>query len=133
MKNFSFNESDSAHTMKQNLDAFILSIKKDKYNLILDFMNDLFNQEHKSLKKFINMSHAQLDNDNISETIEKHKEIIEKKLRIKIKIEEKTNLKHYTFKLIRDMVKVIDYSLTKTEKYDKYYYTILDKPSKTNP
>ena len=130
MSKFSFNESDSAHTMMQNLDAYILSIKKDKYKLILDFMNDLFDKNHTTLKKFVNMSYAQLDNDVITNTIEKHKENIKKKLRVEVKIDDKSNLKQYVFKLIKDMLKVIDYKLTKTEKYDKYYYTILDKPSK---
>lgn len=131
MKNFNFNESDDAHTMKQNLDAFLLSLKKNKYKLILKFMNDLFEKDNKSLRDFKNMTISQLSSDDVYNTIENYEDEIKQTLRITIKIDDDTNLKQYVFDLIKNMVKSIDYSLLRVDKGDKHYYTIIDKPFKS--
>ena len=52
MEKFVVNEKDPEYMMRHNLEELLLNIRKSKYNIILKFMNELFNKSHKSLRHF---------------------------------------------------------------------------------
>lgn len=128
-----YNSSDPVYVMKQKLDDLITSVRKEKYNIILSFINKLFNKTHKSLRdvkniKYTDMSHEALN--ILSDFQKKFKD----KLKIVINVddlEDEDLTEEYIFNLIKSMVKSIEYSLIRTEKNKKNIYTIIDKPSKS--
>lgn len=133
MNQFAFNESDTVQTMRQNLDAFIVNMKKDKYNIILKFMNELFRKNNTSLCNFKNMSETQINLERFAKVLAKHKTTIVNKLKINIdeNDEELFDTPTKVFILIKNMVKTVEYSLIRTEINKKLLYTIIDKPNKS--
>ena len=123
MSKFVINEKDPVHVIANNLQKSILSIRKERYDVILIFMNELLGKKHKSLRFFTNMKYDDIDIENMTKTINKHKNEIKKKLNIDVKSD---NTKKYLFTLIKDMLKKIEYSLVKV-RGDQFIYNILDK------
>ena len=52
---FTLNMDDPVYMMRYQFNEMLLSIKREKYTIILDFLNDIFNKKYTTLKTYTNI------------------------------------------------------------------------------
>lgn len=114
---FVFNNNDPVYMMRYKLEQSLSEIKKDDYDLVLKFMNDLFKTKNKSLKDFKNIDIRKLDIDYAIEIIEKHK-IIKK---YKINIDEDDITTKTIVDIIKTILNPLEYTFSKRQINSIYY------------
>ena len=96
----------------------------------MDFLNELFNKKSKSLLEFKFLNFSKLDSDEANEIVSEYKKKIKSKLGLIIKKENDDSNK-LVISLVKDMLKKIDYGLTKYEELSnnkkKITYSVTDK------
>jgi hypothetical protein len=113
MSNFVINEDDPVYIMRNNLEASLLAIKKEKYNLILEFINKLCCSKHTSLCKIKDICFSSLETKYVEQIIQEYMSKIKKKFSINIEKKYKGDCANYIYLLVNDMLKNIDYYLMK--------------------
>jgi len=151
MEKFTIDENEPVHMMRYNLERQILNLKKSKYNLILKFLNKLFDKHHKTLRHFkikINFFKGDCDED-IEDILEKYDDDFKKTLGFDIykyrkskhssKTAEKRgsadnknkcDIKLEIYEIITELLRLIEYSMIINIIDEKHYYVIVDKPPK---
>jgi hypothetical protein len=133
MYNFVINENDPVYVMRQNLEASLLTIKKEKYNIILSFINKLFNINYKSLCKINGLYFDYIKDEYASTVIDEFSDNIKKHFKIDVHKKYKDDPSKIIYPLLTDMLKTIDYYLCKKiiknekTKADKIVYIIIAK------
>lgn len=111
-KIFVLDHNQPAYMMRNKFEAFFQEIKKEKYNLILKILNDLFEFKQSTLCGHKLIKFYNLENENISKIINSYKKEIEKTLSIKVP---KDIGKKNIYDLICEMLAKIDYSIIKNK------------------
>lgn len=113
------NDDDPVYLTRHKFEMALLSIKKQKYNIIIDFMNNLFNTEHKSLTlfKYINMEKVNID--HIKKIVKKHKKNLKEKCKMEISEDDVTE--KYIISYLRKLLTSIDYSFCKRMNTGLFY------------
>lgn len=108
MSTFRVNENDSARMMLDKLNAYVLEIKKEKYNNVLKLLNELFEQKHKSIRNFTKIDCEYFESKSVSKII-KLLDKYSEKLEIDVnKIKEYYEKKKETKKLLKDQKSIKD-------------------------
>lgn len=119
MNKLLINEDDPVYVTRHKIEMMALSLKKGKYGIILNFMNDLFCKEHKSLTsfKYINIGNCNIN--DMKSVAKSHK----KKLKetFKLEIEEDEVCEKYIATFLRKALSCIDYSFHKRQDTGTYY------------
>lgn len=149
MEKFVVNEKDPEYMMRHNLEELLLNIRKSKYNIILKFMNELFDKSHKSLRHFKIRTNffKNKSSEDIEDTLKKYDSEFKKTIKFDIckyrssnkKSPEKKgsgdkknkyDIKLEIFEVISELLRSIEYSMIRNIIDEKDYYIILDKPPK---
>lgn len=69
MATFKVSESDSSRVMLDKLNAYVIDIKKEKYNNTLKLLNELFEQSNKSLRNFTKIDCEYFESKSLSKLI----------------------------------------------------------------
>ena len=133
MYNYVTNEDEPLYVMRHTLEANILAFKKEKYNIILKFVNNIFNINYKSLCKIKGLYFEQLTNEHVITVIDTFNDIIKKQFKIDIGKKYTQEPSKIIFPLLVDMLKTIDYFLSKkiiknnSTKLNKITFVIIAK------
>jgi hypothetical protein len=133
MYNYVTNEDEPLYVMRHTLEANILAFKKEKYNIILKFVNNIFNINYKSLCKIKGLCFEQLTNEHVITVIDTFNDIIKKQFKIDIGKKYTQEPSKIIFPLLVDMLKTIDYFLSKkiiktnSTKLNKITFVIIAK------
>lgn len=128
------NNTKSLTKYIREVNAHLLTLNQDKYNLLLDFINEWLKLDGRfkfsSLLEFKNMAESYLLADPIHnrKILRKYNQSIIDKLHINLTDKSDSNLrsKYILFFLTRSLVR-IDYSLTRRFYGNEYHYTIRRK------
>lgn len=77
MATFKVSDTDSSRVMFDKLNTYMIEVKKEKYNNVLKLLNELFEQNNKSLRNFIKIDSEYFESKSTSKTIkilDKYKE-----------------------------------------------------------
>lgn len=69
MATFKINESDSSRVMYDKLNEYRIALKKEKYNNVLKLLNELFDQNNKSLRNFVKIDCNYFESVSISKLL----------------------------------------------------------------
>jgi hypothetical protein len=129
-----YNAKESLTKYIEKVEKYKTMIYKDKYNIILNFINEwlkLFDEKKfKSITDFKNLYEVDLlyDNRNNKKVIKKYVDIFEKQFMINLNITDDTDSdeikEKYIIYILSKVVNNIDYILIKKEYNGKIYYTI---------
>ena len=119
MSKLVINENDPVYVTRYKIEMMGLSLKKQKYNAVLKFMNDLFETEHKSLTSFKYLDLEKCDIDDMKEVVKANKKNLKDKCKIEIN-EDDVNEK-YIVTCLRKILTSIDYSFSKKMDSGLYY------------
>lgn len=122
MNNLVLNEDDPAHIMKKKFEAIMMVHRKEKYELVLNFMNSMMRTKYKTLRMFKNIQENKFENnDDTEDIICEFKPKLEKKFKIKIN---DNDIDKNVINLIKTLAKQIGYSLVKSSKNKITYYSL---------
>lgn len=132
-----YDGKESITKYMRRVETFKLKLVEDKYNLLLDFINEFLglidNNRLKSLTDFKNMSETRLLKDprNNRKVLRKYSDDIINRLQVKFNVEDDTDSdeikdKYILYFLSKSLVS-INYSLTYRKYKDEVYYTIKPK------
>jgi hypothetical protein len=119
MNKLVINEDDPVYVTRYKIEMMGLSIKRQKYDTVLKFMNDLFETEHKSLTSFKCINMEKFDIDDMKNVVKEHKKNL--KNRCKIEMNEDDVNEKYIVSCLRKMLTSIDYSFCKKMDSGLYY------------
>jgi hypothetical protein len=131
-----YDGTEPLYIYKNKLDAYMKLVKKEKYNIILKFLNELFEKDCKSLTEFKNIDMTNSNIKHFINIIKNHENIFNKKYKLEInnnsinEASEEEILEH-TINIIKKLLYLMEYSIYKKKINDKYYYTIVNKPPNT--
>jgi hypothetical protein len=122
--NLNINYSDPPHIMREKIEKALAETKRDKYNFILEFLNEIFNKECKSLLEFknVNFNDITKNTEHLKNVYIDNKDTINEKFGIEIQCNDVT-IKTFT-SLISKLAKKIDYSVVKKTYGEKVLCTI---------
>jgi hypothetical protein len=129
-KTFKFNNNESTTKMYDNLNSYVIGIKKQKYDNILKLLNKLFDKNNESLRFFknINIQHFRYENyDIICDIFVEYEKILNYDLKELKKSNTIISLNNEIFNIILKLLKLIDYKLQKITYNGKKYYNICMK------
>lgn len=125
-----YNPNKSISNFINKSEKYLLELQKEKYKLILQFINEWLNKSLKSLSefKYINEK-VLLKNPTYNlKILKKYIPLINDTFEIKLNVDENfdVNTIHnkYIINLLNHMLKFIKYDLIKHKKDNKKYYTI---------
>jgi len=125
-----YNGKESINKYMQRVEKYKSYFIKDKYDIILKFINEWLNTTHDSLAKFKNINETTLlkNNKHNRDIVRKYCDVFQKKFNVDLSIDEETSSEEindkYIIYLLMKMLNLIEYSLTKKEFNKKTYYTI---------
>lgn len=125
-----YNAGESINKYIQRVEKYKAYIIRDKYNVILEFVNEWLNTTYSSLAQFKNINEtALLKNDKHNRAVvRKYSDIFEKKFNTELSVDDETCSEEindrYIIYLLMKMLHLIEYSLNKKEFNKKTYYTI---------
>lgn len=101
-------------------------ILKDKYNVVLNFVNDWLRAEYESLSEFTNIKESILLKNikHNSNVVQKYTQIFKNKFEIDLTIDYNNDETREILDLLIKMLSIIDYTLIKREFKDNIVYSI---------
>jgi len=119
MNKLVIDENEPVYVTRYKIEMMALSLKKGKYNTILNFMNDLFDKEYKSLISFKYINIGNCDIDDMKSVVNAHKKKLKDKC--KLDINEEEVCEKYIVVFLRKALASIDYSFCKRMDTGIYY------------
>ena len=122
------------HEYRNKLDIYMRSLKTQRYNTILNFVNDIIDKKHPALMDFKNVILHSYSKQHIRSTINKHTKAINENFKKQINLnddeeEENEDIHEYLILLIKDLLYHIEFTLNKRVGSDATYFSIINKPS----
>ena len=115
------NYSKIIHDTIISANKLVIEANKEKYNMLLKFMNELIKPESKYTKitqfKYINQKNIEIDDKIIESYIDNFK-----KMEIKLNPKNKN-----PFYIIKQVANKLGYSLNKKQYNDDFYYSVVYK------
>jgi hypothetical protein len=123
---FNIDYSDPPHVMREKAELALKEIKREKYDILLNFINSILPTKIPSFWKFknINLENAIKNQDNLKRVYIENAEIFKTKFKITLS-EKDLTAKTFVSNLTR-CLKSIDYKLIKTQYESKTLYTIVN-------
>lgn len=123
--NFDIDYSDPPHVMREKAENIMKELKREKYEILLKFINLILPTKILSFSKFknINLDIAFKNQENIKQTYIIHTEIFKTKFKVTLS-EKDLTLKTFITNLSR-CLKLIDFKLTKIKYEFKTLYSIV--------
>jgi molecular chaperone GrpE (heat shock protein) len=105
---------------QRRLEDYRISIDQNKYDVILNFINDLLdledNVKYKNLRNIrLNISNLENKKEHITDTVLKYQEELENTFNITVNPDKK-NIK-YALYILSKILKVLDYKMIKMKEY----------------
>lgn len=126
-----FNEDEPVYVYKKKLDQYVLSLKKIKYNLILEIINKILNKKYKSLGTIQKIELSKISANHGNSIFDEYEEKIMKHFKIEISKYEKINFYEKFVTIVSQLLEKIEFSLIQSEiKNGKIYYDVCNKPKK---
>ena len=116
---------ESVNEYLRKVEKYRLSLDKHKYNLVLKFINDVFELDNK-YTSLTSVKHIPVGkSSNLKETMETYQDDFKKHLKYEF---EPDDIEDTDFcKIIVQLLKPIGYKLRTYTKYEKEYFTIAKK------
>lgn len=122
---FDINYSDPPHIMREKAENMMKEIKREKYEILLNFVNLILATKIQSFSKFknINLDVAFKNQENVKKTYILNTEIFQTKFKVTLS-EKDLTLKSFITNLTR-CLKIIGCKLTKTQYESRTLYTVI--------
>lgn len=128
-----YNKLESVTKYLRKVESFKNNVLKEKYDMVIRFLNEWTNLNIKSLTDFQNMNENDLlkNQKHIHGVVRKYSEIFEKTFKIDLSVDDSTDSddikdKYIIFILSKVLID-LDYNLSKTQFNNKTFYAIKKK------
>jgi hypothetical protein len=128
-----YNINESVTNYMKKVEKYKNYILKEKYIIILNFLNEWTEGNYKSLTDFKNINEYILlkDKKHNNKIVKKYSEIFEKKLNVDLSVDAETDSDDITDKyiilILQKVLNYLDYYLSKTLFDNKIFYSIKKK------
>lgn len=128
-----YDGSEPLYMYRTKLDIYMRSLKTQRYDTILNFMNDLIVRDKKcvALMDFKNIDLYSLSSQHILSTIKKHTKTINEifKKQINLENEDEEDSHECLILILKDLLYHIEFTLHKKVSNDISHYSLINKPS----
>jgi hypothetical protein len=128
MEPFIANYSDPTYVTRERAENYIIELKRDKYNIILKFVNNVLNKKYNTLRDFknIDIDYVLKNNKNLINIYLLYQQEFELKFKVNL-MEKKDSTNDISKNFIKNLkacLKTIEYKLVNFKCNDKVLYTI---------
>lgn len=122
---FDINYSDPPHVMREKAENMMKELKREKYEILLNFVNSILLTKVPSFSKFknINLENAFKNQENIKKIYIRDAEIFQTKFKVTLSEKDLTS-KTFVTNLTK-CLKAIDCKLTKTQYESRTLYSVV--------
>ena len=110
--NFDINYDEPAYKMKQQIEKLVWKLSKNKIQVIIKLINELFDKKNTCLSKITFIELENLDENRVFKVLEKNKKIIKKNFNYEIP-EFEDNISEFIIDILRDLLHKSGYNIFK--------------------
>lgn len=124
-----YDGTESVNLYMKRVEKYKFLVLKEKYDTILNFINELQNTKYKSLGEFKNIKESNLlkNANHNNEILKKYITPFKTKLSVEINAKENESNSKYIFFLMTKVLLCIEYKLVKKAQSNEVFYTIVQK------